>query len=329
MKLLYPTPLKSGDKIMVIASSSPGTYVREHVMQTAKQRFDDLGLHAVFAPNFHSDLFIGTPESIKQRVDDIHTAFADKSINGIFTILGGHHSNQLLDLLDFDLIKNNPKVFCGFSDITALNNAILAQTGLITFCGPHYSSFGMLHGFDFTMDAFKKAIMHKDDFDISVSTEWSDDPWYRDQENRTFIKNAGAVVMHDGTAHGHLIGGNLSTFALLQGTKYMPADFDDIILFIEDDSESSEETTIRQLNGILMQDFAHKIRGILVGRFQKSTNPEIKKIYQTIQNRMPNVPVIMNLDFGHTTPLLTIPTGAYCKMNARDNEFEITISRQE
>lgn len=329
MKLLYPTPLKSGDKIMVIASSSPGTYVREHVMQTAKQRFDDLGLHAVFAPNFHSDLFIGTPESIKQRVDDIHTAFADKSINGIFTILGGHHSNQLLDLLDFDLIKNNPKVFCGFSDITALNNAILAQTGLITFCGPHYSSFGMLHGFDFTMDAFKKAIMHKDDFDISVSTEWSDDPWYRDQENRTFIKNAGAVVMHDGTAHGHLIGGNLSTFALLQGTKYMPADFDDIILFIEDDSESSEETTIRQLNGILMQDFAHKIRGILVGRFQKSTNPDIKKIYQTIQNRMPNVPVIMNLDFGHTTPLLTIPTGAYCKMNAHGNEFEITISRQE
>lgn len=329
MKLLYPTPLQSGDKIMVIAPSSTSTYIHENVMQIAKQRFDELGLHAVFAPNFHSDLFIGTPESIKQRVDDIHTAFADKSINGVFTVLGGHHSNQLLDLLDFDLIKNNPKVFCGFSDITALNNAILAQTGLVTFCGPHYSSFGMLHGFDFTMDAFKKAIMHDGDFNISVSTEWSDDPWYRDQENRTFIKNAGAVVMHDGTASGHLIGGNLSTFALLQGTKYMPADFDDIILFIEDDSESSEDVTIRQLNGILMQDFAHKIRGILVGRFQKSTNPDIKKIYQTIQNRMPNVPVIMNLDFGHTTPLLTIPTGAYCEINASANEFEITISRKE
>ena len=329
MKLLYPSPLQSGDTIMVIAPSSPSTYIHENVMQTAKQRFDDLGLHAVFAPNFHSDLFIGTPESIKQRVDDIHTAFADKSINGIFTILGGHHSNQLLDLLDFDLIKNNPKVFCGFSDITALNNAILAQTGLVTFCGPHYSSFGMLHGFDFTMDAFKKAIMREDDFDISVSPEWSDDPWYRDQENRTFIKNAGAVVMHDGTAHGNLIGGNLSTFALLQGTKYMPSDFDDIILFIEDDSESSEDTFIRQLNGVLMQDFANKIRGILVGRFQKETNPNTSTIYQTIQNRMPNVPVIMNLDFGHTTPLLTIPTGAYCKMNARGNEFEITISRKE
>ena len=329
MKLLYPSPLQSGDTIMVIAPSSPSTYIHENVMQVAKQRFEELGLKVVFAPNFHSDLFISTPESIQNRVDDIHTAFADKTVKGIFTILGGYHSNQLLDSLDFDLIKNNPKVFCGFSDITALNNAILAQTGLVTFCGPHYSSFGMLHGFDFTMDAFKKAIMREDDFDISVSTEWSDDPWYRDQENRTFIKNAGAVVMHDGTAHGHLIGGNLSTFALLQGTKYMPADFDDIILFIEDDSESSEETTIRQLNGILMQDFAHKIRGILVGRFQKSTNPDIKKIYQTIQNRMPNVPVIINLDFGHTTPLLTIPTGAYCKMNARGNEFEITISRKE
>ena len=329
MKLLYPSPLQSGDTVMVIAPSSPSTYIRENVMQVAKQRFNELGLQVKFAPNFHSDLFISTPESIQNRVDDIHTAFADKTVKCIFTILGGYHCNQLLDLLDFDLIKNNPKVFCGFSDITALNNAILAQTGLVTFCGPYYSSFGMLRGFEFTMDAFKKAIMSDKEFDINVSTEWADDPWYRDQENRTFIKNSGAPVMHDGAAHGNLIGGNLSTFALLQGTKYMPSDFDDIVLFVEDDSESSEDTFIRQLNGVLMQDFANKIRGILVGRFQKSTNPDIKKIYQTIQNRMPNVPVIMNLDFGHTTPLLTIPTGAYCKMNARGNEFEITISRQE
>ena len=329
MKLLYPSTLQSGDTVMVIAPSSPGTYVREHVMQTAKQRFDDLGLHAVFAPNFNSDLFISTPESIQKRVDDIHTAFADKNIKGIFTILGGHHCNQLLDLLDFDLIKNNPKVFCGFSDITALNNAILSQTGLVTFCGPHYSSFGMLRGFEFTMDAFKKAIMSDKEFDISISPEWSDDPWYRDQDNRIFVKNNGAQVMHTGAAHGNLIGGNLSTFALLQGTKYMPSDFDDIVLFVEDDSESSEETFIRQLNGILMQDFANKIRAVLVGRFQKETNPNISTIYQAIKNRLPNVPVIMDLDFGHTTPLLTIPTGAWCEINASDNNFEITISRKE
>ena len=322
MKLLYPSTLQSGDTVMVIAPSSPSTYIRENVMQVAKQRFNELGLQVKFAPNFHSDLFISTPESIQNRVDDIHTAFADKTVKCIFTILGGHHCNQLLDLLDFDLIKNNPKVFCGFSDITALNNAILAQTGLVTFCGPHYSSFGMLRGFEFTMDAFKKAIMSDKEFDISVSPEWSDDPWYRDQDNRTFIKNAGAPVMHTGAAHGNLIGGNLSTFALLQGTKYMPSDFDDIVLFVEDDSESSEDTFIRQLNGV-------KIRGILVGRFQKETNPNTLTIYQTIKNRLPNVPVIMDLDFGHTTPLLTIPTGAYCKMNARGNEFEITISRQE
>jgi len=329
MKLLYPSTLQSGDTVMVIAPSSPSTYIRENVMQVAKQRFDELGLKVVFAPNFHSDLFISTPESIKQRVDDIHTAFADKNVKGIFTILGGHHCNQLLDLLDFDLIKNNPKVFCGFSDITALNNAILAQTGLVTFCGPHYSSFGMLHGFEFTMDAFTQAIMSDKEFDISVSPEWSDDPWYRDQDNRTFIKNAGAPVMHTGAAHGNLIGGNLSTFALLQGTKYMPSDFDDIVLFVEDDSESSEDTFIRQLNGVLMQDFANKIRGVLVGRFQKETNPNISTIYQTIKNRLLNVPVIMDLDFGHTTPLLTIPTGARCEINAKDNEFEITISRKE
>ena len=83
--------------------------------------------------------------SISDRVADIHEAFRDKNVKAILTVIGGYNINQLLDYIDFKLIKENPKIFCGFSDITALSNAIYSKTGLVTYYGPHFSSFGMIH----------------------------------------------------------------------------------------------------------------------------------------------------------------------------------------
>jgi muramoyltetrapeptide carboxypeptidase LdcA involved in peptidoglycan recycling len=323
MKLIYPRPLQPGDTVMVVAPSSKSNYISEETHAIAKQRFAELGLNVVFSPNFDSDEQRGTPRSITERVAGLHAAFADPKIAGIFTVLGGYHCNQILESLDFEIIKNNPKVFCGFSDITALNNAILAQTGLVNFSGPHYSSFGMKHGFDFTLESFKRAVMSADDFDIEQSSEWSDDPWYRAQEDRTFIKNPGAKIMHAGAASGHLVGGNMSTISLLQGTKYMPI-FDDVILFIEDDSTAEEAVFIRQLDSLLMQDLAKNIRGVLVGRFQNKQPVPYERIYQSISRVLPDVPVISGLDFGHTTPMLTIPVGGFCNMTTDTNNFKIS-----
>lgn len=327
MKLIYPRPLQSGDTIMVIAPSSHSYYISEETHSVAKRRFEKMGINVEFSPNFDSVEPRGTAKSITERVNDIHSAFSNSNIAGILTILGGYHSNQILDRLDYDLIKNNPKVFCGYSDITALSNAILARSGLVNFSGPHYSSFGMEKGFDFTLESFKKAIMSDNDFDISISPQWSDDPWYQDQENRTFITNDGAKLMSGGNGAGYLIGGNMSTISLLQGIQYIPM-FDDIILFIEDDFESNEDTFIRQLNGLLMQSFAKNIRGVLVGRFQKQSPISYDKIYQSISLKLPKVPVIAGLDFGHTTPMLTIPLGGFCEINTKNDEFKITISKK-
>ncbi len=166
------------------------------------------------------DDFSSSP--INSRIEDLHNAFSDKNVKAILTVIGGHNSNQLLDYIDWELIRNNPKILCGFSDITALNNSILAKTGLVTYSGSHYSTFSQKLHFDYTLDYFKKCLMTNDQFEIKPSSEWSDDQWYIDQEKRNLIKNDGYLVINDGEAEGTIIGGNLCTFNLLQGTKYLP-----------------------------------------------------------------------------------------------------------
>ena len=129
--------------------------------------------------------------SIASRLEDFHEAFRDKNVRAVITVIGGFNSNQLLRYLDWNLIKNNPKIFCGFSDITVLNNAIYAKTGLVSYSGPHYSSFGQELYFDYTLDYFKKCLFFEEPFEISPSKQWSDDAWYINQKERNLIKNNG------------------------------------------------------------------------------------------------------------------------------------------
>jgi muramoyltetrapeptide carboxypeptidase len=95
--------------------------------------------------------------SIESRVVDLHAAFAESDVAAILTVIGGFNSNELLPHLDWDLIAANPKIFCGYSDITALQNAMVARTGLVTYSGPHWSTFGMRDYFDQTLEWFQRA----------------------------------------------------------------------------------------------------------------------------------------------------------------------------
>lgn len=99
----------------------------------------------------------------------MHEAFADKSVDAVLTAIGGFNAVELLSQIDYGLIKANPKIFCGFSDITALSCAIYAKTGLVTYSGPHFSSFGMLKGFDYTLDCFKRCFFQKEAFVLCPS----------------------------------------------------------------------------------------------------------------------------------------------------------------
>src|SRR3989338_3476448 len=232
MRNMIPAKLQRGDKIRVISPARSLAIISKEVQDNASRRWKSLGLIVTFSKNVsEKDEFDSS--AIKSRVDDIHTAFSDKKVKCILTSIGGFNSNQLLKYLDYNLIKLNPKILCGYSDITALQNAILKKTGLVIYSGPHFSTFGMLKGFDYILKYFKKCLMERDKFEIKQSKEWSDDEWYKDQNNRSFHKNEGFFVINEGEAEGRIIGANLCTFNLLHGTEFMP-DFKDSILFLED-----------------------------------------------------------------------------------------------
>lgn len=312
MKSIFPEKLKRGDKIMIVAPADSLGCISPEVQRVANERFLEMGLQVSFAQHAR-ELDEFDSSSIESRVSDLHQAFSDKSVKGIFAAFGGFNSNELLRYIDWDIIKNNPKVFLGFSEITALQNSIYAKTSLITYSGPLYSTFGQKLYFDYTLEYFKKCLYSENnekEFDIMPSESWINDGWLADQEKRKLLKNEGWWVINEGTADGTIIGGNICTFNLLQGTEYLP-DISDSILFLEDDSESKLVHFNRDLQSIIHLPNFNKVRGIVIGRFENTSAVKLEHLIKVIKSKkeLDHIPVLANVDFGHTEPMITFPIG--------------------
>ena len=327
---MIPEKLKKGDEIRVIAPSRSMKIINAETREIANKRFEDLGLKVTFGKHVEEcDGF--TSSSVEARIEDLHEAFADKNVKAILTVIGGFNSNQLLSYIDYDLIKNNPKIFCGFSDITALSNTIYAKTGLVTYSGPHYSSFGMKYGFEYTLDYFKKMFFNDEEFEVTSSDVWSNDSWFIDQDKREFFKNHKMFCINEGEAEGKIIGGNLSTISLLTGTEYMPDFESDTILFIENDGTASGAVYLvefdRMLHALIHQPGFKNVRGIVLGRAEKSSdmNPEKWKMMIKNKRELDNIPVIADADFGHTTPIFTFPIGGNARIESTENGVKIFV----
>lgn len=286
------------------------------VRSAATERLESLGLEVSFGVHVEErDAFWSS--SIESRLADLHAAFSDESVDAILTVIGGFNSNQLLGGVQWQVVADNPKILCGYSDITALSCAIHARTGLVTYSGPHFSTFGMRHHLDQTLDWFKAALFTDAAMVVEPSNGWSDDLWFLDQENRTVLPNAGPRIVQAGEASGTLVGGNLCTLNLLQGTPYMPS-LADVLLFIEDDYESQPHHFDRNLMSLLQQPGGDRLAAVLIGRFQRDSHmtPELLDHIITTKPELAGVPVVADLDFGHTSPLLTIPVGGTATVSA-------------
>jgi muramoyltetrapeptide carboxypeptidase len=327
MSFVYPNKLTAGDEVRVISPSRSLSIISEQTRRIASERFAELGLNVRFGRHAEEmDDF--SSSSVASRLEDLHEAFADPAVKGILTVIGGYNSNQLLTGVDWELIKNNPKIFCGFSDITALSNSFLAKTGMVTYSGPHYSTFGMKKHFDYTLDNFKRAVMSDDPVVLQPSDEWTDDLWFLDQEKRRPIANEGWLVINEGCAEGTIRGGNLCTFNLLQGTEYMP-ELDDTVLFIEDNMESLPAHFDRDLVSLIQQPGFSGVKALVIGRFQKESKMTNSLLRQMIQSKpeLRTIPVIAGVDFGHTSPIVTYPIGGGISVNADAQKPRITITR--
>jgi len=263
---------------------------------------------------------------IESRVADLHQAFSDTSVKAVFAAYGGYNSNQLLRYIDWDIIRNNPKMFVGFSDTTALQNAIFAKTGLVTYSGPTYSRFGQKRYFDYTLEYVQKCLFEEQEFQIFPSEYWSDDWWYTEQEKRELEKNEGWFAINSGEARGTILGGNLSTFNLLQGTEYFP-DISDSVLFLEDDDESEIGIFDRDLQSLIHTPQFERVQGLVLGRFQKRSKVKTEHIKKMIQSKreLQHIPVLANVDFGHTDPIITFPIGGESEIVSSGEEKRIKI----
>lgn len=324
--MIYPNKLKPGSHIRVIAPSRSFKIISEETREIAKERFADMGISVSYSKHCDEiDDFVSS--SIASRLEDLHEAFADKSVDGILTAIGGFNTNQLIDKIDYTLIKNNPKILCGFSDITCLCHAITAKTDVVTYSGPHFSSFGMLHGFDYTLDYFKKCLIESKPYQVIPAQEFSNDEWFMDQEKRNFTPNSGFWVINKGKGsefEGKLVGGHVRCLSSLQGTEFWPS-LENTILFLEEDEETNAVLFDRLLQSLIHQaDFKH-VKALIIGRFKPESKIDRNLLEQIIHTKeaLKELPVIANFDIGHSTPIITYPIGGRISLKMREDELPV------
>ncbi|MFD1738371.1 S66 peptidase family protein [Bacillus salitolerans] len=325
---MIPKKLQRGDHIRVISPATSLAVITEEQRCIARKRFNELGISVSFSRHSEEMNSFGS-STIESRIEDLHEAFRDSSVNGILTTLGGFNSNQLLKYIDFELIQNNPKILCGYSDITALQTAIYKKTGVVTYSGPHFSTFSMKYGFEYTFEHFQRVLMQSNEpVSVTPSNEWSDDAWYLDQENRQFVKNDGWKIIQEGEAEGVVLGGNLCTLNLLQGTEFFPT-LHDIILFIEDDYMTIPETFDRDLQSLLhVTSMEHQISAVVIGRFQQKSGMTMETLREIIHSKkeLHDIPVIADVNFGHVSPIFTFPIGGRARLKVVDSSIGLTFT---
>lgn len=325
----FPKKLIIGDEVRIIAPARSMSIISSSVRSIALKRLEELGLKVSFSKHCEErDIFDSS--TVESRLEDLHEAFADKNIKVILTTIGGCNSIHLLKELNYELISKNPKILCGYSDITTLQNAIFAKTGLVTYSGPHFSTFGCLQGIDYVIEYFRGCLFEdKEPIPLTPSMLWSDDEWYLDQENRNFMTNEGYRAIHLGEASGTIVGGNIDSFNVLQGTEYMPS-LKETILFLEDNYPMTADILDRHIHSLILQpDFQH-VKGIVLGRFQiesKITLDFLQKIVDS-KKELKGIPVISGADFGHTLPLFTFPVGGEAMIKATSSEVKIMLTKK-
>ena len=320
---MIPDKLKPGDEVRIVAPARSASDIDERVLDRAKAALESLGLKVTFSKNAFSRNQRGCPTD-DEKVEDLHAAFMDENVKCILAAIGGFNSNQMLGKINWQIIKDNPKVFGGFSDITVLNHAILAKTGLVTYAMPNFYCFGLPPENSYSLEYFQRCLFADQPAELVVqqSETFYDLPWNYDETSpRQALENDGSRVVQSGSAEGVMIGGNLCSLNLLNGTEYFPKIEGDVILCIEDDSyDSITETFERHVQALMQQPFFRQVKAILVGRFQgesRATDDMISDIILS-KNIDSKISVIVNLDFGHTDPKFTYPVGGTCKVVAGD-----------
>jgi len=298
--MFFPNKLKKGDTIAIVAPSSP---VSNEAADLCKKLVEDMGYKVKMGKCTYQSIHGYSAGLGIDRAEEINQMFKDTEVNAIWCIRGGDSSAQIMDKIDFDMIKSNPKIFVGYSDITNLNVNFNQKCEFVTFHGPMVKS-NMLNSYDeFTKTSFEKALNMEDELIL-------ENPSGEDFK-----------VMVEGKAEGVITGGNLSLLVSMIGTPY-EVDTKGKILFIEEVEEN-----VRRIDRMMHQlKYSNKLQdaeGIILGDFTNCINEkdenytEIEMIKELLSDY--KKPVMYNIKSGHCFPMSTIPLGLKCTMDTKLN----------
>ena len=316
MNLKYPDILHPGYKAALVAPSSP---VTDEKLAAAVNSIKFLGLEPVIMPSctLRHGYMAG---SDKQRASDVNQAFADTDIKGIFCLRGGYGITRILPMLDFEMIRNNPKVLVGFSDVTALHNSLNQLCGFTTFHGPMPNA-------DYTkIDSISLTAL-KNSLFTPIRQHQLENP-----ENRPF------EILHEGKACGILTGGNLSMLTATLGSPY-EIDTKGRILFIEEVGERPYRVD-KMITALSLAGKFRDCSGVIFGRFTGCNDPDPGQLSPdaitaggslTIEEIISEVvlpykkPVLWGFQSGHDYPNITLPMGACISMVLKDKSAELQV----
>ena len=302
MKITKPKRLSKGDAVALI---TPASGVEADVFERAMLNIQDLGFRVKIGKNARlKNGFLAGND--RERVEDLHAAFADKSIKAIWCVRGGYGVTRILPSVDFNLIRKNPKVFIGYSDITALHTAIYQNTGLITFHGPvAISSYS-----DYVRKNLLNVISNPSkNYKIEISQVNAE------KEDGTYKTR----TITSGKAVGELIGGNLSLLAAMAGTSSALKNVKGKILIMEDVGEAPYRID-RMLTQLLQSVDMRSLSGIALGIFSgcEAKDENSQTLMEVIKDRLGNlgIPVVYGLSFGHIGDQCTLPVGIKAELDA-------------
>lgn len=302
---MIPNKLKKGDTIAVVA---PSNYVKDEdrkYLEKTERLFNTKGINVIYGKNIYSNT-LGYGATIEEKISDLNEAFLNPKVKAIFCVKGGENSNSLFDYLDFNLIKNNPKIICGFSDSTSLLNMIYEKTKLITFHGPTFksiSSWDTLYGFE---EVVSKLINEKN---------------YLKRLDEEFI------TIKSGKSQGILIGGNLNLIRGMVCGKYS-LDFNNKILFIEELGYESNPAFISNFLYYMKQNGVFsKIKGLWIGAYKHESGIKLEKIVMDVLGNNYTFPIIKSENFGHIDKKQVIPIGAEARIDTNQEEKIILLEK--
>jgi len=323
--MIKPMRLRPGDRVAIVSLSRGmlGEKKFIHKYHIAKERLEK-DFHLTVVPMKNAlkgiDFLYQHPEA---RAQDLMDAFQDQSIKAIFNAIGGDDTIRLLPYIDYDMIKNNPKIFTGFSDTTT-NHMMMHKAGVVSYYGAsvmnNFAEYVSINEYtraaieDMLFDPKPERLIPCSDF-----CSYDEDKIWWSEENTACatlrFENTGyEVIQGHGRVTGELLGGCVDVFPELLGTQLWPNDWQGKILLLEhSESNMPKEVFVWFLRNLHAQGILHQLRGVLVGKppHRHQYDPYKEALRQVIgfEARLPELPILYNVNVGHAYPIGLFPLG--------------------